>query len=148
MRYNSDMMQNAGVFNQEALEIVRGKAFFPDDTPRVPVHEPEALPTFDPRPWVILGQPLTPIPEVFRAFKVRGRGRGKGRTVCRVDALTHLPLRHAKGLRDQSRNDISLPASIADDAASLSVRDSEASLEQLGAGKAVTGNETSWEELV
>lgn len=148
MRYNTDMMQRSGLFNQEALAIVRGKPLFPDETPRVPVHEPEALPQFEHAAWVIFGQPLTPIPEVFRAFRVRGRGRGKGRTVCRVDALTHMPLRSAKGLRDRSRHDVTLPASLIDGAESLSVRNGEATLDELGAGKAVTGQETSWEELV
>ena len=132
---------------------------------------PEALPAFDPAMWasvqvasllfrqeatgerkartyiVVLGH-ITPIPPQFVAHRIMKGRNGTIKVKGPVRSITGHKAGRADGLRDQSRPDISLPADFEGVSETVSVRDSESTLDELGAGKAVTGNETDWRDLV
>lgn len=147
MRYTLSLNTRAGLFNQEIPKAIQG--FLDGDVnPLIKIHKPEPLPEYDMVGWAVFGVPLTVIPAEFRAILKRGRGRGKGRTLGMVEKKTALPSRVARGAREGlllRPND--LPADMAD-RLDMRTHDSESDLVSLGAGKPVTGEEASWEDLM
>ena len=142
-------------YNVQSVSVM-GHAF--DEMVEMPtyIHEPETLPTYEAGNWVVFGVPLTIIPTEFRAVLKRGRGRGKGRTIREVERKTVLPSRVAAGatrfrdrmaMRDEMTEREAEELGMAENPLSVG-KEPNSSLVAIGAGKPVTGDEATWEDLM